>query len=245
VYSAQPSTCQAHVRLHSHGEGENENAIQNRRLSLCLISSESNQTARAILYQQSPCHRKVFDRRQYSDPLLEVPRDRRLLQKVHRVCDKDPRCPYTLTPHRELYRPFNICILYLRNSGTSSTASRATASPSSLSVPAFLTLPPPPHLSPPHPCTILPQGTAVGITHDVVLKPILKGVTENEGSVRMRYWSLLGLDHSNVVRLTQALFYSPPSCSMHACHFLLPTCYFFPIVRILQVVRPYFQAQCP
>jgi len=42
---------------------------------------------------------------------------------------------------------------YLRNSGTSSSPPRATASPSPLSFPTLSTLPPPHHLPPPHPFT--------------------------------------------------------------------------------------------
>jgi hypothetical protein len=124
-----------------------------------------------------------------SDLLLEVPRDCRLRQKVHRACDKDSRCPYTLAPHRELYHGFNICIppeqwnLVDRLTGhgqpflTSLTSrpgplnsASATSSLSSASM----------H----NPSS---QGTAVRIIHGVVPKPVLKEVTENEGSVWVRY----------------------------------------------------------
>ena len=114
--------------LHSLGERENENANQNCELSLCfLLTRDPGQSS-----TNEAC--KVFDRCRYSDPLFEVPRDRRLLQKVHRVCDKDLRCAYTLTPHAELYRGFKLqastCIP--PEQWNLVTTSRATASPSSL-----------------------------------------------------------------------------------------------------------------
>jgi hypothetical protein len=104
VYSAQPSTCQPMFHCTATGKARMKmvSKIANFRRGQYLPIH----IARAILYQQSPCHCKVIDRRRYSDPLLEDPRDRRLLQKVHGACDKDPQCAYSLTPYRELYRSF-------------------------------------------------------------------------------------------------------------------------------------------
>ena len=100
-----------------------------------------------------------------------------LLQKVHGVCDKDFRCAYTLTPHAELYRGFNICISaeqwnlvdHLTGHGQL-FLSFCPAPPLFLSCPSQLFF-----------CHVIfllgsmhdtsSQGMAVGITHDVVLSP--------------------------------------------------------------------------
>ena len=151
MYSAQPSTCRP-MPLHSLGERENENANQNCELSLCfLLTRDPGQSS-----TNEAC--KVFDRCRYSDPLFEVPRDRRLLQKVHGVCDKDLRCAYTLTPHAELYRGFKLqaSSFNMHTSGTVEPCHHLTGHGQPFLSCILPTLPLPPHLSPPRPCTILP-----------------------------------------------------------------------------------------
>jgi hypothetical protein len=129
---------------------------------------------------------------------------------------------------------------YVWNSGTRSSAPRAPASASSL--------PPGPGPGPPNSSSATPfsssassnltykpsaQRMAVGITHDVVLRPILKKVAENEAP---------GPDHSDMVPSHYYPFPLPHDTCLHTCHFWSLTYFFFPpVVQILQVIRVAYQ----
>jgi hypothetical protein len=96
-------------------------------------------------------------------------------------------------------------------------------------------------------------------THDVTSKPILKKVTENEGSVWMRYWyTWASIIPTPCIPLLS--HYSPPlyDTCIHAFHCLSSTCFFFifpylkcykwfSALRALQraMQPPFFALRCP
>lgn len=147
-------------------------------LSLCILHSHGNVTKN---------HR--LSRRLHSDALLDVPWDK-LLQKDRSVCDRFTGYAYTLTPHFQLYRS----VQHLHTSGTAEPHHRVPHEPrptlarsltpylpnSSSATPFFSSAPVHNHST---------QGMEVSIVHGVAPKPILKRVTENKGSVWMRYRS--------------------------------------------------------
>ena len=94
----------AHVPLHSHGEGENENAMRNHQLSFCLISSQPD--SRGILYQQAHAIARFSIAASTQTRYLKFLAIAGCFRKSMVRATRTPRCAYILMPYRELYSGF-------------------------------------------------------------------------------------------------------------------------------------------